>query len=265
MECFRGTASRTLRLVSAIFLGLAVGAAPQAAEATIYAGDPVRVGNGVARVIVATNRVGTPTSVSVVLSRAALDGLPGQDREYVLPMPAGAPHAGYAHVGLNWKPAGHPPAGVYSVPHFDVHFYLISRAEREAVTFRGADAARSLAMPDGALVPTGYVVPPETAVEKMGVHGLNTDSSEFHGKPFTHTFVYGYYAGRLTFLEPMVTLDYLRTRPDITVPVRTPRAYSMAGYYPTKYRVGFDASRGEYRISLLGLRPFRPKGQIARR
>ena len=250
--------SRSLWLASLLALGL-LGA--NSATARIYTGTPSPVGNGFARVAVATDASGAPTSVSLLVDANALQGLPEptatqHEWEYVVAMPQGAPATGYDHVVLNWNPKGHPPQGVYSVPHFDVHFYVISRASQEAVTFQGNEAGPGLAPPDARLIPAGYVVPPDTAVERMGAHGINPSGPEFHGKPFTHTFIYGYYRGSMIFVEPMVTLAYLKTLPDVTTAVRTPATYSATGYYPTKYRIGFDRERGHYSIALLALRPY---------
>jgi len=248
------------RWIPPLVLALTAGAAT-AANVRVYTGDPVPVGNGTARVIVTATPQGVPRSVSVAFSGDALEGLPAAqpDRsewEYVVPMPKGAPSTGYDHVGLNWNPAGHPPEGVYTHPHFDVHFYLIDRAQQEAVTFKDEAAARGLTPPDPRIVPSGYVIPPDTAVEQMGVHGVDPQSREFHGKPFTYTFIYGYYQGRMVFLEPMVTLDFFRSGADVTMPVKRPQAYSLPGYYPAKYRVGYDPVRKEYRVSLLDLRQY---------
>jgi len=246
-------------LASLAMLALTAGVAQ--ASSGIFAGEPVAVGQGHARVLVVTGTGGTPTSVHVVLDDRALEGLPADRSDqhtwaYVLPMPTTGPRTGYDHVGLDWEAAGHPPNGVYTVPHFDVHFYLIGSAEQDAVTFNGPDRERMLAPPDASLVPPGYAVPPDTAVERMGLHGIDLAGGEFHGKPFTHSFLYGYYAGRLVFVEPMITLAFLRANGDVTAPVRTPSAYSLPGYYPTRYRVGYDRDRKEYHVALLGLRPW---------
>ncbi len=40
-------------------------------------------------------------------------------------------------MGLNWEPAGHPLEGVYTIPHFDFHFYLISQEEVINITGEG--------------------------------------------------------------------------------------------------------------------------------
>ena len=104
------------------------------------------------------------------------------------------------------------------------------------------------------LVPAGYQVVPETVVNKMGVHAIDTGAPEFHGKPFTATFIYGYYKGHLTFVEPMVTRAFLLGKPSFSAPVRTPAEYSASGYYPTRYAVRYDARQKAYLIELVGLK-----------
>ena len=234
-------------VAGAVVVGSAVRAA-DAPKASVYEGQAVKVGNGAARVVVAATAEGRPRSVSVVLTAGAVEGLPAASKEqpeweFLLQMPQSGPRTGYDHVAVDWNPAGHPPEGIYTVPHFDFHFYTASRAEQEGVSFAGTEGPEAAKVADSALLPKGYVVPPDTAVEKMGVHGVDPAAPEFHGKPFTHTFIYGYYKGRLTFIEPMVALSYLLTKPDITAEVKVPAAYSYPGFYPSKYRVGYDPER----------------------
>ncbi|EPC03150.1 hypothetical protein L861_22840 [Litchfieldella anticariensis FP35 = DSM 16096] len=267
MQCFGIGGFRPLGLATTLLLALTT-SSMQASEGVILNGEPVAVGNGLARVVVTQDSSGIPISIAVALTGGALEGLPAPQPDqqvwlYLLPLPEGVSPTGYDHVLLDWNPAGHIPDGVYSVPHFDMHFYLISDAERQAVTFLGPDREQQLAPPDASLVPAGYIVPPESAVESMGVHGIDLAGHEFHGQPFTHAFIYGYHAGRLIFLEPMVSLDFLRSRPDVTMPVNTPARYSLSGYYPTQYRVGFDPLSDEYRIELLGLRHFNAEPRTA--
>lgn len=40
---------------------------------------------------------------------------------------------GLHHVSLDWTPCGHPP-GIWMKPHYDVHFYRVSVAERDRMT-----------------------------------------------------------------------------------------------------------------------------------
>ena len=226
-----------------------------------YEGAPVTIGNGTARVVVRCDAKGSPLSVGVMLSSGALSGLPEAANsqtsegqwEYRLPMPSKGPKTGYAQVMVDWNPQGHPPPHVYTVPHFDFHFYMMSSQQVQQVSFTGpGDAAAEVA--DASLVPSGYKVVPETAINKMGVHAVDLAAPEFRGKPFTATFIYGYYKGRLTFVEPMVTLAFLRSRPAFVQPVSAPARYSTPGYYPHSYEVQYDASGQSLWIALGGLK-----------
>ena len=239
--------------------GISVGSAASAGTPPIHAGTPVSVGEGTARVIVVEDGGGKPASISVILSEKALQGLPKaggkgyEEFEYILPMPKSGPKTGYDHVVVDWNPNGHPPQSVYTVPHFDFHLYTIDPQTRMKVTFKGPDAIGAATAPAADLLPAGYVVPPDTAVEQMGVHGVDPSGPEFHGKPFTATFIYGYYKGEMTFVEPMVSKAFLEAWPDVTYVVKTPKAYSRPGYYPTRFRVAYDMQGKNYVVALTRL------------
>ncbi|MBW7472584.1 DUF5602 domain-containing protein [Marinobacter sp. F4218] len=239
-----------------VLSGVAIAAEPQ-----VFTGEPVVVGNGSARVVMALNAENEPESVSVLMTRDALEGLPEASAEqefweFSLPMPDGAPVTGYDHVVLDWNPVGHPPEGVYDLPHFDVHFYLIGTDEQEAITFHGEGRELAMAAPDPQLVPEGYVIPPDAAVERMGMHGLDPAGAEFQGELFSHNFIYGYYKGELMFVEPMVSLAYLQSLPEMSSPVKKPQRYSYPGWYPGTYQIGYDAGKGEYRIAIRDLQRY---------
>jgi hypothetical protein len=106
-------------------------------------------------------------------------------------------------------------------------------------------------MPE-AHVPRGYMRAPG-AVPRMGAHWFDPTSPEFNGKPFTTTFLYGSYDGRLTFVEPMITREFLESRPNHSEDLKLPRAYAQPGYYPTRYRVTHDPAKHEYSVVLEGL------------
>ncbi|MDL0431761.1 hypothetical protein QPM17_11520 [Marinobacter sp. TBZ242] len=55
------------------------------------------------------------------------------------------------------------------------------------------------------------------------------------------------------FVEPMVSLAFLQSLPEITSPVRKPQRYSYPAWYPAAYRIGFDAGKNEYTIALHAL------------
>lgn len=230
-------------------------------------GTPTKVGDGMARsYVVIDEKSHAPVELGIALDARTLDGLPSTAGEfsYLLPLPAQSP-APYRLVELDWNPQGHEPAGVYTFPHFDFHFYRITRAERDAILPSDPQfAAKANDVPTGAYVPPFYItpgLPSSIAVPRMGVHWVDVRSPELQnllGNPagyqqFTRTFIYGSWNGSFTFYEPMVTRAYLLSHPDATTPIPVPQLYPEAGYYPTSYRVSYDAQAKEYRIALSGL------------
>lgn len=231
-------------------------------------GVPVQLGDGRARtyVVIDQKSGGAPLELGIALDARALDGLPtaGGELSYVLRLPAQAP-APYQFAELDWNPQGHVPPGVYTVPHFDFHFYTISLAERNSIVPSDPQyAAKASNLPTGAYVPPFYIVPgppAAVAVPEMGVHWLDVRSPELQNllghpelyQPFTKTFIYGSWNGRFTFYEPMVTRAYLLSQPDVTTAIPVPQLYPQPGYFPTSYRVTYDAQAREYRVALTGL------------
>jgi hypothetical protein len=251
-------------LPAAALLAAALAAAPACAQSTanaVYEGKSVRIGHGAAHTVTRTDASGRLTAIGVAFTPGMLNGLPAAtktttDFPYLLPMPVKGPKTVFDHVVINWEAAGHPPPHVYDVPHFDFHFYLVSRADQMNIAF--ADESQSgdpSQQPAAALLPAGYVVPPGTALSKMGVHAVNPAAAEFHGQPFTATFIYGYYNKRQTFLEPMVSLAYLKSRPSFTAAVVRPVSYGKPGGYPSSYSVKYDTADKVYRVMLEGLQP----------
>ena len=227
-------------------------------------GPPVKIGQGMARTYVLLDAKSGQRAVEigVALDEGAMQGLPmdGGMYMYDLRLPAKSP-APYTFVQLDWNAHGHPPMGVYTEPHFDFHFYTISKAERDAIVPSDpAFAAKANNLPPEASRPAFYVplVPPggqpvEAAVPMMGVHWFDVRSPEFNGGAFTRTFIYGSWNGQFTFYEPMITRAYLLSKPDAVSPISPLPQVQEPGQYPTAYRVSYDAQAREYRIALSGL------------
>lgn len=224
------------------------------AQKTLF-GEPQRVAQGTARSWVALDPRGRPIALGVEMADQALSGLPACDEEYVVPLPPGAAVPPFNHITLDWNPHGHIPPQIYDVPHFDFHFYMMTQEERARITATGEDVARVQRKPPADAVPEGYIYATGGDEPGMGAHWVNPESPEFHGTPFTHTLIYGFYDGRMNFIEPMVTLPFLRTKPDVTAPMAQPKSYHEHGYYPTRYRIQHvpDADGGTTRVSLEGL------------
>jgi hypothetical protein len=232
---------------------------PAIGAVTTFNGEAKPVGAGTARAWVNIGQDGKPTAVGVTMSETALLGLPASLTpgliwtEFLLPLPPEAAATGFDHIGLNWNPKGHDPEGVYKVPHFDFHFYLINPSERGRITARGEDVEKCRKALPAEFVPEGYVPAPGSEEPGMGLHWVEPGSHEFHGKAFTQTFIYGSYDGRLIFLEPMITKAFLETKPDLTIPVKLPSKYQKPGYYPTRYGIKYNPETRQYTVSVDGL------------
>lgn len=229
-------------------------------------GPAVQIGNGTARTYVVLDVDNSPIEIGVAIDAAGLEGLPQHDMVMNrLRFPAGVP-APYTFAMFDWNPMGHEPPGIYDLPHFDFHFYLTPESEVDAIvpgtpTYESEanflPAEEFVAPFHTVLAPPG-VAPAAVAVPAMGVHHSDVRSPELQGmlgnpaghRPFTKTFIYGSWNGEITFLEPMITRDYLLMRTDELIPISKPAEYAVPGWYPSHYLITFDEVANEYRIAL---------------
>jgi hypothetical protein len=234
----------------------------RATDGTAY-GTPVVVGNGTVRSYV-TYAGGEAVEVGVAMSESVMSGLPKASgdhaeghldmHEFVLDMPAGNPTT-FKHVGFNWNPGGHEPPGIYDLPHFDFHFYMIPVADRLAMvpTDTADFNAKARNYPSPEFIPEGYISPAPMGIPQMGVHWIDPKSPEFNGQQFSQTFIYGSWNGKFIFVEPMITKALIESRQTVTTPIGTAQNYGTAGRYPTSYTVRWNARAAQYEVALTGL------------
>jgi hypothetical protein len=222
---------------------------------TFY-GPEVSFGSGELRSFVTITHTGVPQEIGVKISSDAFSGLSTQPGEYSYMVPlhqkakAVTP---FDHMEVDWNPYGHPPPGIYDVPHFDFHFYKISVGEQMAIPpYTDQTASMFDTPPPAGYLPSGYF-PGPGGVPQMGKHWLDATSPEFNGGGFTKTFIYGTYNGAVTFYEPMITKAYIESTSSSATDIRQPQYFSPNNtYYPTKYNVYTDSKTGDHYISLSG-------------
>ena len=238
-------------------------------------------GKGTATTYAEFERDGRPKAIGVAWSAGAFEGLPeGSDMhhcvgpdgaagqhakciptfEQVLPLPdavARRADVPFKWVLLNWNPQGHIPPGVYDVGHFDVHFEMAPIADVFAIESGtcGPEGVRCDQFAIGKKpVPPNYVHADfrdvDAVVPAMGNHLIDLTGPEFGKQPFTHSFIYGVYDGKVIFYEQMVSRAYLLGKPDGCTPIKSPRAVAVSGYYPTLTCQRYDAHTGESMASL---------------
>ncbi len=212
-------------------------------------GPSVSIGNGTGRAWVKANRAGTPLAIGVDLTAAALENLPMDPMEWVLALPSQIEVAPYDHVGLGYNPMGHEPPGVYDVPHFDVHFYMISEAEQGGIVPN--DPGFEIE-PNLIYIPDHYQRIPG-GVPGMGAHWIDLLAPEFNGGIFSRTYIWGTFDGMVIFFEPMITVTALQSDTRVDIPTRQPQAFQRDGYYPTAYSTSHLGGSGTHRVALEGL------------
>ncbi|MEU5840639.1 DUF5602 domain-containing protein [Rhodococcus sp. NPDC047139] len=222
------------------------------------------VGAGSARSYVTLEPDGTPATVGVRLDAAALDGLPGAllptTEAYVLDLPEQANATVFDHLTIDWNSHGHNPEHGFDAPHFDVHFYLLDRATLESIQpFAPGYIPAAVRVPDPRYLPEGYAPtgdPLTSTVAGMGLHWLDTaeasdrSTTEHH---FTESVLYGTWDGRQAFVEPMMSRDWLESRPTLHEQLPQPEAYQRTGLWPTTYSVWWDEASQTYTVELGGL------------
>ena len=251
-------------------------------------GAAQQVGNGTVRTYIVTDQKngGRPLEVGVALSEQALEGLPAPVEStdpmanmhmYTLELPGRNPTQ-YRFVQFDWNPKGHEPDSVYTYAHFDFHFYTVPVEVRNSILPSDPQyAAKAANYPAPEYRPPFYLDAATAAnapaaavtIPMMGLHWLDVRSPELQKltgnpagyRPFTKTFIYGTWDGQFIFDEPMITRAYIlekktATDPSVVdevVPVPTAQKYSPAGFYPSAYRITWDAQQKEYRIALTQL------------
>ncbi len=230
--------------LSALFLLIFLSCSNCLHAQVILYGDSTALGNGMVRTWVKLNALGNRELIGVSLTEGVLTNLPLGQQDFTLALPVLGNDTLFNHLFFGWNPAGHPPPGIYTLPHFDFHFVMVRRSEREAV-IPGPDPV----ILQSQYIPLDYVADP-FVVPNHGVHWHDSTSPEYHGVTFTKTLIYGFYRGKVFFVEPMVTVAHLLTNPHDTLIIKQPQLYLRRGYFPTKYNITHDAGNQIYNIVL---------------
>lgn len=225
-------------------------------EYNTFYGPVVQMGEGHARSWVNITHDNQALAIGIEMTDGALllhdADDDGHSLEFLIPLHQKAKAlTPFDHLVVNWNEHGHPPPGVYDAPHFDFHFYKMPLADR-------SDIPSYISSPDGFdnVPPTGYLPPlyvkaPGEGVEKMGAHWIDVTSPELHGQPFTHTFIYGSYNGKVTFVEPMVTLATMQSGITIHKEIRQPQYFNPVNmYYPTRYNIWKNENNSRHYVAL---------------
>ena len=284
------TDRRTVLKTGAVLAGwaLTTGTASAGVNSEIHEGESADVGDGTVRAYATTNSAGELSSLGVHVDDDALASVdvdeetPHEEVAAHLSFPEEVDTRQFTFMGFHFNPIGHPPPDIYTVPHFDFHFYMMEEDAVEGVPMGVA----AYDLPDEQHPPEYVFEEPRFIEPEMGEHLLDGTAPEFGDGEFTHTCVYGAYdpgidpeepddttemelegetrevpvfegdgEGRLHFVEPMVTEVFADLDEEMSVEVATPDSFFAEDQYPTEYVLRPDRSDGVH-VVLDGFKEF---------
>lgn len=144
------------------------------------------------------------------------------------------------HVRVNWLSRGHGPS--YAAPHFDMHFQRGTIAEVDAV-----DCKADKRMPPATALPVGYGQP-TLCVDAMGMHSW-PDAD--HAADWKGSIIMGYWATKVSFIEPMISKAKLLDKKTFELPIAKPQSTGGAKtLYPRRLTSKYEASDETYSFEL---------------
>ena len=196
---------------------------------------------------ITTDEDGHPKEIGFTVTEAAFnsfDALTG-DVDWSLDFPTANNETPFVHLWAGFNPHGHEPMGIYDKPHFDFHFYTTSEAER--LTISPADTVKGAKPLPAGEVPATYFN--AGLVPTMGSHWIDGTAPELNGQPFTETFIFGSFDGKMTFYEPMITKAFIEEKHNFSKNIPAVTAFGQRGkYYPTKFGFRHDDAAKTYQF-----------------
>ena len=234
---------------------IAVASNKQADFTNTFYGPQVHLGDGKVRSFIRLTHQDVPQEIGIEITEGFFHNLPTVYTDIHVPLHQKASEVTpYHHVSMHWMPNGHPPP-YFQLPHFDIHFYMLTEEEQMAIPAANASntslaSTAAFGRPSAGVLPVDYTVP-SAAVLMMGRHWLDRTADVLSGATFTHQFIYGTFDNKVVFLEPMVTRAFLLSGTEVHKLIKQPTLYDPTGlYYPTRYNIYSDEPNGRTYVTL---------------
>lgn len=183
---------------------------------------------------------------------------------------------GIDHVSIDFNPCGHPPVDVFTIPHYDLHLYLVDPDYRKCMTCEtipGApvcnpggqstpsgqgffNAATIMAGPDAtklANMPSGFEYQAGDSVPLMGGHAWDSSQQPSGENPWINPiWIMGPYDGTIVDYEPMIPLSFIQGNIDNVYEENLSYAGQTINNLPNKYTVAYNATSAFFTVTFTG-------------
>jgi hypothetical protein len=234
--------------------GSVLGQGDRPPTAGTFFGPAQPAGNGVARAFVTLADDGTPTALGARFTPGAMTGIsvsppPLNAAEFTLPLPPEAAAVlPFQDISYGYTTGHQPP--VLGEEHVFITFSLETTQGRTLIT---PDAPNADVNPEPRFIPEdhqkGFIIVPG-----VGLPWFDPTQPVFTGEEFVTNIDQAFFQGRLVSIIPETPVSFLSTRGQATAEIKQSASVQRPGYYPTRFRVGFDATTGEHIMALEGLR-----------
>jgi hypothetical protein len=231
--------------------------------------------------------IGNATTCSPMDIQIAPDGLPYlafREFEYGF-SDSVYRETGFASISLDYQACGHPPFGVFTTPHWDMHFYTDPTEDREKRTCdqpAGAPICIPLSVaqttnsgraffnintiwkqisgpasePTGqpANMPKNFTCDMEAAIPASGIHCWDYATNPTAMTWVEPVLIMGSYDGNIAFWEPMAALSFVTGSEDTYYSDTVEYEGQTIGTLPKEYSISYEAATGRAAIVLKGER-----------
>ncbi|MGX7666834.1 hypothetical protein [Flavobacterium pedocola] len=229
------------------------GLSTQALAGKTIQGDYVAVGDGFVFSWVTFNKSGELMEIGIDITPEVYESLP---KSGDFESPVNIPFANvvkdqipFDHVGLNWDSGGSKNP-ILSKAHLDIHFYMISMEERMRIpVFSDISEPFFNNYPPPGYFAAGYkpFAKNSRAEAKIGNHWLVAEKDP---KPLDYALFLGSYNGLFTFIDPMVSLDFIKSDSQlISQSFPQPDIYPSDQEFPKHFNI-YTSKAGNNSISL---------------
>ncbi len=211
-------------------------------------GESFVIGNGQARSFVKVDKNQNLVSLGVGISETALDKLQVTEQHsfsFLIDMPEIGGSSPVDHIALDWM-YNEQYSEQAKPTHLGVQFYTIMLAERLSIVANEEERPEVYSE----FIPKNFVPFTETK-EGSGTYWMEESILKTDETDYNHSVIFRSHNGELTFVEPAISIDFLRSKKSIHSSVSSSVEFGKTEFSYEKYVVYFDEQTREYVVSIL--------------